>query len=275
MGRREFKPGALTAPLPAVLVTVSDGEKTNVITIGWTGILSTHPPRTYISVRPQRHSYKLLKRCGEFVINLTTASQAEKVDFAGIYSGADRDKLAECGFTPVPSSQVTPPTIKECPFALECRVVEVIPMGTHDVFIADIVSVSADESIIDEDGKIRFDRAGLMAYAHGEYFALGESLGKFGFSTKRGKSSKAKSLQKEKRTDDGKSASSTDAHKKKASKSAKSIAAEKRTEVAKTQKNATRGTAEGEKTEKRPFYLDAPRKKGRAAGKKISRGGKK
>ena len=185
MARRSFKAGALTAPVPPVMVTVGDMENSNVLTIGWTGILSTIPPRTYISVRPQRHSYKLLKQTGEFVVNLTTADQAKVVDYVGIYTGAKVDKFKECSLTKVESKEVKAPTIAECPLSLECRVIEVIPMGTHDVFIADIVSVSCDESILDETGKIRFDNANLMAYAHGEYYALGEKVGKFGFSTKK------------------------------------------------------------------------------------------
>lgn len=188
MGRKIFAPGALTAPVPPVLVTVGDMESANVLTIGWTGILSTHPPRTYISVRPSRHSHGILMRRREFVINLATAAMARKVDFAGIYTGARMDKFDRCGFTKLQSEHVAAPTIAECPISLECRVVEVIPMGTHDVFIADIVGVSCDDGILDENGRICFDRAGLLAYAHGEYFALGEKLGSFGFSAKREKS---------------------------------------------------------------------------------------
>ena len=183
MARKSLKAGVLTAPLPPVLVTVGTGDEANVITIGWTGILSTHPPRTYISVRPERHSHSLLRRHGEFVINLTTVEMARKVDFCGIYTGAKVDKFKECGFTKVDSKEVEVPAIGECPLSLECRVVEVIPMGTHDVFIADVVAVSVDDSILDGDGRLCFDRAGLLAYAHGEYYALGEKVGKFGFST--------------------------------------------------------------------------------------------
>ena len=183
MKRVHLKAGALTAPLPPVLVTVGDEEKSNIITIGWTGILSTIPPRTYISVRPERYSHSLLTEHGEFVINLTTDKMAWAVDYAGIYTGAKVDKWRECALTPAKSKCVAPPTVAESPLALECRVIEVRNMGTHDVFIADIVSVSCDESILDSKGRIELDRAGLLAYAHGEYFALGEKLGKFGFST--------------------------------------------------------------------------------------------
>ena len=239
MARKSFKAGALTAPLPPVMVTVGDMECSNIITIGWTGILSTIPPRTYISVRPQRHSYKMLKDKGEFVINLTTASQAKVVDYVGIYTGAKVDKFKECGLTKAMSKEVSAPTIAECPFSLECRVIEVIPMGTHDVFIADIVSVSADDSIIDEAGKIRFDKADLMAYAHGEYFALGEKLGSFGFSTK--KPSQKKSTPK------------------------------KNTDEKKVKTDPVLKKTDAQEDKKRPFYLDAPRGKGnksRTKGKK-------
>lgn len=183
MKRRSLSPGALTAPLPPVLVTVGDEENKNILTIAWTGILSTIPPKTYVSVRPRRHSYGILKEKGEFVINLPTAEMARKVDYCGIYTGAKVDKFKECGFTAVKSEKVNAPTIEECPLALECKVTDVLPMGTHDVFIADIVSVSSKEEIIDEKGKIRLDLANLLAYAHGEYYSLGEKLGAFGFST--------------------------------------------------------------------------------------------
>jgi flavin reductase (DIM6/NTAB) family NADH-FMN oxidoreductase RutF len=229
MARKNFKAGALTAPLPPVMVTVGDMENANIITIGWTGILSTIPPRTYISVRPQRHSYAMLKRSGEFVINLTTADQARVVDYVGIYTGAKVDKFKECGLTKTESKEVGAPTIAQCPLALECRVVEVIPMGTHDVFIADIVSVSCDDSIIDETGKIRFDKAGLLAYAHGEYYALGEKVGKFGFSTK--KPQQKKNTPK-KNTDE---------------KKVKTEPVSRKTDI--------------QEDKKRPFYLDAPRGK--------------
>lgn len=180
--RQSFAPGALTAPLPPTLVTVGDMENANIITIGWTGILATIPPKTYISVRPTRYSYGILKEKGEFVINLPSASLAREVDYAGIYTGAKVDKFEKCGFTKVASKEVSAPTIGECPISLECKITEVLSMGSHDVFMADIVSVSCREDVL-EDGRICYDKADLLAYAHGEYFALGEKLGKFGFST--------------------------------------------------------------------------------------------
>ncbi len=182
MARRSFKPGTLHAPLPAVMATVGDMENSNIITVAWTGILSSDPPRTYISVRPTRYSHKLLTERGEFVINLTTEALAYATDYSGIYTGAKVDKFERLGLKKLASEAVAPPTIEGAPIALECRVFEVLHFGTHDVFMADIVSVSCDESILDENGKICLEKAGLIAYAHGEYFALGERLGKFGFS---------------------------------------------------------------------------------------------
>ena len=200
MKREHFAPGTLTAPLPPVLATEGDMESSNIITIAWTGILASTPPKTYISVRPTRHSYGILKEKGEFVINLPSASLAREVDYAGIYTGAKVDKFEKCGFTKLESKEVSAPTIAECPIALECRVTEVVPLGSHDCFVADIVSVSCRDDIL-ENGRICYDKADLLAYAHGEYFALGEKLGKFGFSTdkrKKGEPQKAPKENKEK-----------------------------------------------------------------------------
>ena len=183
MARQHFKAGTLTAPLPAVMVSVGDMENANIITIGWTGILSSDPPRTYISVRPSRHSHKIISETGEFVINLTNESLALATDYAGIYTGAKVDKFKVTGLTKEKSLAVSAPTIKEAPVSLECRVFDVIESGTHDIFMADIVNVSCDGELIDESGRICFERAGLVAYSHGEYYALGRRLGKFGYST--------------------------------------------------------------------------------------------
>ena len=184
MARIKFDAGAALAPVPPVMVTVGEGEEANVLTIGWTGILATVPPKTYISLRPSRHSYGLLKKHGEFVINLATDKMARIVDYVGIYTGAKVKKLEKCKLTLTKSEHVGAPTIAECPISIECRVTDIIPMGSHDVFVADILGFSCDEKIVTKDGKIEYDKAGLLAYAHGEYFALGEKLGKFGFSTK-------------------------------------------------------------------------------------------
>ena len=182
MGRIHLKSGTLLAPLPAVMVTVGDMENSNIITVAWTGILSSDPPRAYISVRPSRHSHKILKDNGEFVINLTTEALARATDYSGIFTGAKVDKFEKSGLTKVESEKVSAPTIAESPLSLECKVFEVMESGTHDVFLADIVSVSCREDIMDEGGRICLEKAGLMAYSHGEYYALGKRLGKFGFS---------------------------------------------------------------------------------------------
>lgn len=192
MSRRTLKGGTLLCPLPAVMATVGTMEKPNIITVAWCGILSSDPARAYISVRPSRYSHGLLKEGGEFVINLTTEKLARATDFAGIYTGAKVDKFARLSLTPIASENVAPPTIKESPLALECRVFDILSMGTHDVFMADIISVSADEEYFDENDKLRLDKAGLIAYSHGEYYALGRKLGKFGFSTAKKKSKGAK-----------------------------------------------------------------------------------
>ena len=195
--REHFTPGALTAPLPPVLVTVGDIENSNIITIAWTGILATIPPKTYISVRPTRHSYGMLKDRGEFVINLPSTSLVREVDYAGIYTGAKVDKFEKCKFTKTESKEVAAPTIAECPIALECKVSEVVPMGSHDCFIADIVSVSCRDDVL-LNGRICYDKANLLAYAHGEYYALGDKLGKFGFSTDKKKSAVTRQTKKSK-----------------------------------------------------------------------------
>lgn len=193
MARQNFKPGALEAPLPAVMVSVGDMEKSNILTVAWTGILSTDPPRAYISVRPSRYSHKIITETGEFVINLTTEKLARVTDYVGIYTGAKVDKFKKCNLTKKESAKVSAPTIAESPIALECKVFDTINSGTHDVFLADIVNVSCDDSLIDENGRICFERAGLIAYSHGEYFALGRKVGRFGFSTdKKRKQSRSK-----------------------------------------------------------------------------------
>ena len=201
MARRNFKAGTLEAPLPAVMVTVGDMENSNIITIGWTGILSSDPPRTYISVRPSRHSHKMLLENGEFVINLTTEALVKATDYAGIFTGAKVDKFKKCSLTKVKSEKVAPPTIEESPVSLECRVFEVIHSGTHDIFMADIVNVSCNEELIDKNDRICFERAKLIAYSHGEYFALGRKLGKFGFSAAKKKKRRPVSQNQTKKSD--------------------------------------------------------------------------
>ena len=182
MSKIAWKGGALLGPLPPVMVSCGDGERDNIITVAWTGITCTHPPKTYISIRPSRHSYPIIKASGEFVINLAQAALVRSVDYCGIYTGAKVDKFAKCKLTREPAQVVKCPMIAEAPLSLECRVTDILPLGSHDMFLADIVAVNVDEALLDEKGALRLSRAGLAAFAHGEYFELGRRIGKFGFS---------------------------------------------------------------------------------------------
>ena len=182
MSRIHWKGSSLLAPLPSVMVTCGTPEKANIITIGWCGVVSTRPARIYISVRPERHSHKLISESGEFVVNLVPSALAEVCDYCGTVTGRLVDKAAKTGLTLVQSAEVSCPTIDDSPLALECRVAEVLHEGSHDMFIADVVSVSVDEKYLDEQGKLRLDRAKLLVYSHGEYFELGRKLGKIGMA---------------------------------------------------------------------------------------------
>ena len=205
MARQNFKAGTLEAPLPAVMVSVGDMEKSNILTVAWMGILSSDPPRTYISVRPSRYSHKILMEKREFVINLTNEELALATDYVGIYTGAKVDKFEKCKLTREKSAVVEAPTIKESPLALECKVFDIIHSGTHDIFMADIVNVSCDERLLDKNGKICFDRAKLIAYSHGEYYALGKKVGRFGYSTdKKNKPTARKSVSKSRKPSESK-----------------------------------------------------------------------
>jgi flavin reductase (DIM6/NTAB) family NADH-FMN oxidoreductase RutF len=187
MSKTVWKGGTLTAPVPPAMVSLGDMEKPNIITIAWTGIINSDPPKTYISVRPERYSYEILKDKREFVINLPPAELARAVDFCGVKSGRVHDKFKLMKLTANRASSVAAPLIEECPVNLECKVTDIMPLGSHTMFIADIAAVSISSKYIDENGKLRIDKCGLLAYAHGEYFRLGESLGKFGFSVKKKK----------------------------------------------------------------------------------------
>ena len=198
MSKVTWKGGALVAPVPPCMVTCGSGESANIITIAWTGILNTVPPKTYISVRPGRHSYALIRESGEFVINLTPAALVKQADWCGIHTGKKVNKFEKCGLHPEPASQVACPLLAESPLSLECRVTDVISLGSHDMFIADIVAVDVDESLIDSTGKLHLERAGLAAFAHGDYFELGKKIGNFGFSVRK-KNTKKPSSQTKKR----------------------------------------------------------------------------
>lgn len=182
MAKIQWKGSTLLAPLPPVMVTCGEGEQANIITVAWAGIINTHPPKVSISVRPTRHSYGLIKESGEFIINLTPEHLIRAADYCGMYTGAKVDKFAATGLHKEAAQAVSCPMIAECPLSLECKVTDILPQGTHDLFLADVVAVNVDEALLDEKGKLCMERAKLAAFAHGEYFALGKSLGLFGFS---------------------------------------------------------------------------------------------
>ncbi len=187
MSKVFWKGGTILAPLPAVLVTTGTMEKSNIITIAWTGIINTHPPMTYISVRPERYSYNMIKDTGEFVINLVTSAMCKTVDFCGVRSGKNNDKYKLCGLHKEEAVNVSCPIISESPLSLECKVVEIKSLGSHDMFIAEIVGVDIEEKFVDSKGKLNLQQAGLLAYSHGEYFSLGRKLGDFGYSVRKKK----------------------------------------------------------------------------------------
>ena len=196
--KRTLNPGTMLSPVPAVMVSCGrPGEKPNIITIAWTGIINSDPPMTYISVRKERHSYDIIKETGEFVINLTTEDLAFAADWCGVKSGRDVDKFEEQKLTAVYSQKVDCPSIGESPINIECQVREILELGSHDMFIAEIVSVSADEKLIDEKGALHMERAGLVAYSHGHYFPLKkEELGRFGYSVMKPKTRRKYEAQK-------------------------------------------------------------------------------
>lgn len=187
MTKVNWKPGTMINPLPAVIVTVgAEPEEWNPITIAWTGTICSDPAMCYISVRPERFSFPILIKNMEFTINLTTTTMARATDWIGVRSGRDYNKWKESGLTPIPGEKVKSPTILESPLSIECRVKSVSDLGSHHIFIADVLNVRADERWIDsETGKFDLEKAGILVYCHGNYFGLGEMIGKFGFSVKK------------------------------------------------------------------------------------------
>ena len=187
MSKVVWKSGTFVYPIPAVMVSCGTLEKSNIITVAWTGILNTDPAMVYISVRPSRHSYEMIKNQGEFVINLTTKDLAKATDWCGCRSGKDYDKFKEMNLTKEKANFVKCPMIKESPVSVECRVKEIRELGTHHMFIADVLSIDADDKYIDEKGAFDIQKCDLISYANGGYYAQGEKLGKFGFSVKKKK----------------------------------------------------------------------------------------
>ena len=188
MPKIEWKPGNMLYPLPVVMVSVADEEgHDNIITVAWAGTVCTNPPMVSISVRPERYSYKMLMETREFVINLTTEKLAYATDYCGVKSGRDVDKFKKTGLTPVPVEHVKAPAIAESPVNIACRVVESHPLGSHTMFVAEVLGVTVDDTYLDETGKFDINGTGLIMYSHGEYFALGKKLGKFGYSVQKKK----------------------------------------------------------------------------------------
>jgi len=187
MAKTNWKPGTMLYPLPAVLVSCGENpEEYNLLTIAWTGTINSDPPMCSISIRPSRHSYEIIKRTGEFVINLTTEKLARATDWCGVRSGKNENKWEKMGLTPSPAKIVKAPVIAESPVNIECKVKEIIKLGSHDMFLAEVVNVMADENFIDpKTGAFDLNRAGLICYVHGQYCKVGTGIGKFGWSVKK------------------------------------------------------------------------------------------
>ena len=186
MGKQHWKAGNMLYPLPAVMVSVSDGNgKNNIITVAWAGTICTNPPMLSISVRPERYSYEMIKSTKEFVVNLTTKDLVRACDYCGVTSGRDVDKFEKMKLTPINLPNVCVPGIKESPVNIECRVKKIEELGSHTMFIADVVGVTVDDEYMDEKEKFNINDTGLVMYSHGEYFVMGEKLGKFGYSIKK------------------------------------------------------------------------------------------
>lgn len=188
MAKQIWKPGNMLYPVPAVMVSCArENEAPNIITIAWAGTISTNPAMLSISIRPQRYSYDIIKETKEFVVNLVTKELTYATDYCGVKSGSEVDKFKEMKLTPSKSQVVLAPGIEESPVNIECKVVEIKDLGSHHMFIAEVVSVSVDEKYMDKSGKFNLNSTGLVAYSHGEYFELGENLGKFGYSVQKKK----------------------------------------------------------------------------------------
>ena len=186
MSKQSWKPGNMLYPLPAVLVTVADrGGKPNIFTVAWTGTVCSDPPMVSVSVRPERYSHGMIEETGEFVINLTTRKLARAADYCGVKSGRDTDKIKDMKLHLLPGEAVKAPLLAESPVNIECRVKQTLRLGSHDMYLADVVAVHADEEYMDEKGRFYLDKSCPIAYSHGGYYLLGEKLGTFGYSVKK------------------------------------------------------------------------------------------
>lgn len=187
MSKIKWPGSVLLAPVPPVLVTCGQDDKTNVLTIGWTGVLNSRPPMTYISLKPSRLSYEIIYETREFTINLTTVAMVREVDFCGVKSGRDVNKFEKMNLRCTDGESVRCPMLTASPLSLECQVKNIIPLGTHVLFMAEILAVNVEAKLLDDNGKLHLDQADLLAYVHGEYFGLGEKYGTFGYSVRKKK----------------------------------------------------------------------------------------
>lgn len=193
MSKVTWKSGTFIYPLPAVMVSCGTMEESNIITVAWTGIINTDPAMCYISVRPTRHSYEMIKKTGEFVINLTTKDLAYATDWCGVKTGAKVDKFKEMKLTKEKANFVNCPMIKESPVSIECKVKEIRELGSHHMFVAEILGINADEKYINENGAFDISKCDLIAYSNGNYYSLGKKIGRFGFSVQKKKKTAKKS----------------------------------------------------------------------------------
>ncbi len=193
MSKVTWKSGTFIYPLPAVMVSCGTMEESNIITVAWTGIINTDPAMCYISVRPTRHSYEMIKKTGEFVINLTTKDLAYATDWCGVKTGAKVDKFKEMKLTKEKANFVSCPMIKESPVSVECKVKEIRKLGSHHMFVAEILGINADEKYINENGAFDISKCDLIAYSNGNYYSLGKKIGRFGFSVQKKKKTAKKS----------------------------------------------------------------------------------
>lgn len=199
MSKVMWKPGTFLYPLPAVMVSCGTMEKSNIITVAWTGILNTNPAKVYISVRPTRYSYNFIKENREFVINLTNKQLAKATDWCGVKTGAKVDKFKEMKLHKEKANFVKCPMIKESPVSVECRVTEIKELGSHHMFVADVLAINADEKYIDEKGAFDISKCDLIAYSNGHYYSLGKKIGKFGYSVQKRKNTRKKAVKKVKK----------------------------------------------------------------------------
>lgn len=191
MSKEFWKAGNMVYPLPAVLISCKrEGEKPNLFTVAWTGTICTNPAMVYISVRPERYSYSIIEESKEFVINLSNEDIVKAVDFCGVRSGRTVDKFKETGLTPVPAQMVKAPLVEESPVNIECRLKEIVKLGSHDMFIAEVLGVNVDKKYLNEKGKFELGKSKLVAYSHGEYYGLGNLIGTFGYSVRKDKKKK-------------------------------------------------------------------------------------